>query len=117
MISSLQHIEIRVTDIRKAKAFYHLVFSWTTEDGSPDYCFFDTGGNPGGAFVKVDAIPPGGNITLFMRTPTLDEKISLVERHGGKIVQGKMQHPVPGHGSYALCEDPFGNRFGVWSER
>lgn len=117
MISSLQHIEIRVTDIRKARVFYGAVFSWTTEEGTPDYCFFDTGGNPCGAFVRVDAIPAGGNVTLFMKADKLEEKIAAIERHGGKVVQPKAPHPVPGRGSYALFEDPFGNRLGLWSPR
>lgn len=115
MPSSLQHIELQVTDLAKARSFYRNVFSWTTEKGSDDVWFFNTGGNPGGAFVKVAAVAPGGNVTLFVRAQNAEEKTALIEKNGGRILAPKAPYPVAGHGFVTYFADPFGNRLGLWS--
>ena len=60
------HVEIPVTDLKKAKEFYSKLFGWKV-DLLPgmNYALFETGAKPGGGFNKVDKMKADGVVIML----------------------------------------------------
>jgi len=107
------HLEIPVTDLKKAKDWYSRVFGWKA-DVMPEmnYALFDTGTPPGGGFNKVDKVKAGGCL-FYIAVDDIDKKLKEIEEAGGKTVYGKSE--IPETGWNAIFTDIFGNELGLYT--
>ncbi len=124
----LVHFEIPVNDLEKARGFYGSIFGWKLQDWPmPD----------GSTYIGVHTTPidektreplkPGainGGImkrndnvkapVFAIKVSSIDEKVKLVEKAGGKVVMPKMD--MMGMGFYAYVTDGEGNVIGLWED-
>jgi hypothetical protein len=116
------HFEIYAGDISRAQKFYQDVFGWKIErsEGSVEYWNVTTGkeDEPGidGGLLKRQGREPGADtpISTYICTigvPNIDEYLSKIQKHGGKITMEKQ--PIRGVGWYAYCLDTEKNIFGI----
>lgn len=119
-------VEIYVTDMPRAKAFYEHVFSieLTPMEAPGDFgdlemlCFpwNEGGANISGALCKTESIPPGsGGTIVYFTSDDCAIETSRVEAAGGKVIQEKLQ--IGPHGFVALALDTEGNTIGFHSNR
>jgi predicted enzyme related to lactoylglutathione lyase len=116
-------LEIPVTDINRARAFYEKVFGWTCQDEGKDskepgvskIYFFSKGGDFNGAFLVVDsegllapAISPTGNgkdrwsvVTTFA-VENVDAALQKVQDAGGKVYRYVLSFASHGTGLMTL---------------
>ena len=112
---SLDYVELTVTDLAAAKAFYTQAFGWRFVDYGPEYAGIaspsDDGGEVGGLLVAPEPRPRGGPFVLLY-SDDLEETEQAIIGAGGRIVQGP--YAFPG-GRRLHCADPSGNELGVWA--
>ena len=114
--------EIYVQDMSRAKIFYETVLQTKLERlPSPDiemWAFPNQGGavGAGGALVKMNGFPSGGNSTLvYFTCDDCAVEESRVKTSGGKIQKAKM--PIGEYGFISLAIDTEGTMFGLHSMR
>ncbi len=111
---SMDYIEIPVTDVAVAKAFYASAFGWSFNSYGPDYAGIKRlggGGEVGG--LRKEARPSEGQgplVVLFSNN--LELTLASVERFGGVITA--LPFDFPG-GRRFHFKDPSGNELGVWA--
>ncbi|MCC6902357.1 MAG: VOC family protein [Polyangiaceae bacterium] len=103
-------IELPVTDIESAKAFYAAVFGWTFVDYGPDYADIQGAGVAGG-LRKVAHAPPRGGTLVVLYSDDLAASESAVKAAGATITE---HHEFPGGKRFQFL-DPSGNELGVWT--
>lgn len=111
---SIDYIELAVTDMAAAQAFYTNVFGWGFTPYGPDYAGIRTlaevdGEEAGG--LTVGEVRRGGPFVL-MFSDDLDATAAAVTAAGGQIVDGPYEFPG-GRRFHFL--DPSGNELGVWA--
>jgi len=107
------HIEIPVTDLKKAKDWYTKLFGWKVElIPKMNYALFDTGCPPGGGFNKVDKVKAGGCL-LYICVDDIEKTLKAIEKAGGKTVYKKTE--IPETGWNAVFTDIFGNELGLFT--
>ena len=112
MENTICHVEIPVTDLKKAKDFYSKVFRWKIEVmPEVNYATFETASPPGGGFNKVDIVKPGG-VLFYITVEDIEKKLEEIEKAGGKALSGKNE--IPNVGWMALFSDVFGNVLGLF---
>ena len=80
----IDYIEITVTDMAAARAFYAAAFGWTFNDYGPEYSGIVRGDGEMGGLALADAPRTGGPLViLFSRD--LDASVASVEAAGGTI--------------------------------
>lgn len=112
--------EIYVQDMERAKRFYEAVFAVTLErlgmEGMEMWSFpmeMDRVG-AGGALVKMEGVPSGGNSTVvYFTCEDCAVEEGLVEQEGGRVQQKKMA--IGEYGFISLVYDPEGNMIGLHS--
>lgn len=104
-------IELPVTDIAKAKAFYAQAFGWTFVDYGPDYADIQGAGVAGG-LRSVKAAPPRGGALPVLYSEDLGASEAAVTAAGATITE---HHEFPGGRRFQFL-DPSGNELGVWTE-
>ncbi len=105
------HIEIEVTDLDRAQAFYEALFSWRFSPFTPDMVVFGVGDDHIGGLMRVDTVAPGRSPSVWYRVKDLDASIALATAHGGTLSEPRSE--VPGVGWSAVVSDPEGNRIGL----
>lgn len=135
---SINYVELTVTDLAAAKAFYGAAFGWTftdygpgyagiralstapegapsgTLDGAPSVAPEDApGGTPEvGGLALADEAKPAGGPFVILYSDNLDCTAGAIRAAGGSIVQGPYEFPG---GRRLHFTDPSGNELGVWS--
>ncbi len=126
-MDKVQHFEIAVDDISRAKKFYESLFGWKTmempmaEGGV--YVGLQTGpvdekykpnepGYIGGGMFKRDSHLPMSGTTVAITVENLDAMLERVKTSGGTVIMGKTE--VGGMGFYAYMKDTEGNVIGLW---
>jgi uncharacterized protein len=112
--------EIYVQDIERAKTFYESVFQLKLEKlnspGMEIWAFpmdFNLWG-AGGALVKMDGIPSGGNSTLvYFSCEDCSIEEGRAAKSGGRIQRNKTS--IGEYGFISLVSDTEGNMFGLHS--
>ena len=112
--------EIYVQDIERAKTFYEYVFQVKLErlnsPGIDMWSFpmkMDRWG-AGGALVKIEGVPSGGNSTLvYFNCEDCAVESGRVAASGGTVYRGKWS--IGEYGFIALVIDTEGNMFGLHS--
>lgn len=111
----INYIEIPVTDIKVAKAFFNSVFDWQFIDYGPDYCAFDGVGIDGGFFsAKQNVSTANGSVLVVLYSDDLVATQAKIEASDGKIVQAIFSFPG---GRRFHFTDPCGNEYAVWSDK
>jgi uncharacterized protein len=108
----IDYIEMNVSDIARAKAFYGRAFGWTFQDYGPDYCEFRDGRLTGG--FTTDGTPKPGGLLVVLYADDLAAAQELVEAAGGRIA--KAAFDFPGGARFHFL-DPDGYELAVWSKR
>ena len=115
----ISYVEIPVTDVDRAIAFYEEVFDLALErqvvDGYEMALFADSPDAPGasGALAKGDVYVPGKAGALpYFAVASIEETLSRAAASGGSILYPKKT--VGEAGSIAEIEDSEGNRIGLF---
>lgn len=108
----IDYIELPVTDMAAAKAFYGGLFGWEMTDYGPDYASFHDGRLDGG-FRLEESVPTGGPLVVLYAAD-LEALEARVREKGGRIVQEIFSFPG-GRRFHFL--DPSGNELAIWSDR
>lgn len=99
-----------------SKKFYQPLTGWSTEPMDKDYSMWTLGGEPvGGMFhlgpaQREQGVPP--NWMPYVEANNVDELTRLAGTLGGKTVHEPTD--IPGHGRFAVLQDPQGATFGVY---
>ena len=113
---AIDYIELSVTDLAAAKAFYDAAFGWQFNDYGPDYAGIrapDGEGEVGGLNARPRAAAAAGR--WCCSTPTTStRRVAAVEAAGGEVVEEPYEFPGGRRFHFA---DPSGNELGVWAER
>ncbi len=125
-MDKVQHFEIPVDDIVRAKAFYENAFGWGTMDfpmpgmqyvgvrtGPVDEknVWQEAGFINGGMFKRNPQFPLQGP-TVAVTVEDIDTALAQVKVSGGKVIMEKTQ--IADMGLYAYIKDTEGNTVGVW---
>ncbi|GAA2448115.1 VOC family protein [Agromyces soli] len=114
---TIDYIEISVTDLPAAQAFYGAAFGWEFTPYGPQYAGIRTaaerGGEEAGGLMQVDEVTTGGPLVLLY-SDDLDGTAEAITAAGGRVTQGPYEFPG---GRRLHFADPSGNELGVWSER
>ena len=108
----IDYVELAVTDIGAAKAFYSAVFGWKMQDWGPDYASFEDGRLTGG-FRLEEEVSRGGPLVVIYAV-NLEAVEASVRANGGTIVQEIFSFPG---GRRFHFTDPSGNELAVWSDK
>ncbi len=118
-VNLVNWFEIPVIDINRACDFYSSVFDLKLTQmsfGSLKMASFPSKGGQGatGALVEhKDYYTPSLNgVVIYFSTDDINKNLSLVKRHGGKIIQEKKEI-APNQGFNAVFEDSEGNRIAL----
>jgi hypothetical protein len=109
----VDYIELAVTDMSQAKAFYEAAFGWKTTDYGPDYVGFADGARgerEAGGFRLANEVTPGGPL-IILYSENLEASAAAVRAAGGTITKEIFEFPG---GRRFEFDDPCGNRLGVW---
>lgn len=112
---SINYVELTVTDIDAAKAFYHDAFGWEFNDYGPTYAGIKAadGTEAGGLYAAAEARPAGGPFVILY-SADLDESMRAIQLAGGRIIEEPYEFPG---GRRLHFADPSGNELGVWAEK
>jgi uncharacterized protein len=122
MSGRIVHFEMPADDMERAQAFYKDAFGWqltpmpemsytmvvttpTDDQGMPT----EPGAINGGLTPRQS---PVSTPTLTIGVDSVDEALATVEKHGGKVVAGKMA--VGDMGFVGYFSDTEGNVVGLW---
>ncbi len=111
--------ELMTSDPSAAWDFYHALFGWdkrSAMDMGPQgvYQMFGRAGiDLGGIYSPPPDAPMPSHWMCYVRVPSVDKAVALIEKLGGRVVHGPME--VPRGSRIAMCIDPQGAAFAVHS--
>jgi len=110
----IDYIEIHVTDLSGAKAFYAAAFGWEFNDYGPDYAGIRRPGGEGemGGLAPVDAVRAGGPLVILYSLDLEASAMAVLEA-GGAVTVDIFEFPG---GRRFQFTDPSGNELAVWSD-
>jgi predicted enzyme related to lactoylglutathione lyase len=109
---TLDYIEIHVTDMDVAKAFYTQAFGWRLNDYGPAYAGIaspDGDGEVGG--LNADGASGPGGVFPLVFSEDLDASVEAVRAAGGEVSVEPYDYPG---GRRFHFRDPSGNELGVY---
>jgi predicted enzyme related to lactoylglutathione lyase len=108
------YVEFHATDLGKTRAFFEKVFGWVFTDYGPDYTSFSDGRIAGG-FFRSDkrASMDSGSALVVIQNPRLEETLTGVVQHGGKITKEIFSYPG---GRRFHFTEPSGNELSVCAD-
>lgn len=110
----IDYIEISVTDMAAAQAFYTKAFDWTFTTYGPGYAGIrKPGGGEAGGLCLADAVRGGGPLVVLYSND-LDATLERVRAAGGGIVKTPFEFPG---GRRFHFTDPSGNQLAVWTSK
>lgn len=114
------HFDLSVRDLGQARQFFEAVLGWRFERFPMPFEHYriqagppDEPGIDGSIGSTKDAPVSGGNpmTQITMPVANLDDVLSSVQAHGGRIAEPRTA--IPGVGWYATCAEPGGLLFGL----
>ena len=111
MTARLNYVELAVTDIAKAKAFYEQAFGWKLTAFGPDYAGTTTGDVDIG--LQADKAEAPKAPLAIVETKDLEAALKSVTAAGGKITKPIFAFPS---GRRFHFTDPSGNELAVWQQ-
>jgi predicted enzyme related to lactoylglutathione lyase len=109
----IDYVEIAVTEMDAAKAFYASAFGWALVDYGPDYAGIQVGGKEVGGLRRDSEVRAGGPLVILY-SEDLEGSVDAVTAAGGRIV--RPIYAFPGGRRFHFA-DPAGNELAVWSDR
>jgi predicted enzyme related to lactoylglutathione lyase len=106
------HIEIPCPDFSVSSVFYKKVFEWDFREFGKGYMLYNTHKGMTIGLRKVDTVISGDTTVFHVHVDEVEKYCDLADMAGGKIFKSKSTIPV--YGWYALIEDPFGNKIGLF---
>ncbi len=110
---SIDYVEMAVTDIPAAAAFYAAAFGWEVVDYGPDYAGIRSEGREVGGLRRESEVRAGGPLVIVY-SADLEGSLAAVTDAGGTVL-GPI-YGFPGGRRFHFA-DPAGNELAVWSER
>ena len=110
---AIDYIELTVTDIAAAKAFYAAAFGWSFTDYGPDYAGIQGMGRSTemGGFARGEPAAGAGPLVVLY-SHDLEATLQSVEAAGATIVTPPFTFPGGRRFHFA---DPSGNVLAVWT--
>lgn len=110
---SINYVELNVSDLERAIAFYGGAFGWEFTTYAPVYAGIKgpDGTEVGGLSVSEDLRPAGGPFVILY-SEDLDASAQTVRDNGGEVTMEP--YAFPGGRRFHFT-DPSGNELGVWS--
>ncbi len=109
----LNNVELSVTDLADAEAFYRSAFDWEFNSYGPQYAgIVGADGEEVGGLLQVPERKPAGGPLVLLYSVDLDASVDAVRAAGGTVVNGPYDFPG---GRRFHFTDPSGNELGVWS--
>lgn len=108
-------VDIAVTDVTAATAFYRDVLGWSFVDSGEEFGHYhiaQTGGRAAAAIGPVMEEGQPSAWTTYLATDDADGTAKLITDNGGSLLSDPMD--IPGNGRMAIAMDPTGAAFGVW---
>ena len=109
-------VDLGVADIRKASAFYGMLFGWEAEPGPPEAGGYTVCRKDGRqvAGIGPNMGPPDApsSWTTYLAADDAAKTAAKIKTAGGTVVMGPMD--VMDQGRMAIATDPGGATFGVW---
>ena len=110
--AQIDYIEIPVTNLGKARAFFEELFGWSFQEWGPEYISFNDGRLDGG--FRLASVPaPATGILLVFYSDDLERDVGRVKELGATISQEIFDFPG---GRRFHFVDPVGSEFAFWSE-
>jgi uncharacterized protein len=106
---AIDYIEISVTDVDAAKAFYGAAFGWGFNDYGPEYAGVQGDGKEAGGLRRAEGVKP----LVMLYSDDIEASVEAVTKAGGTIVEPITAYPG---GHRFEFTDPDGNRLGVHTE-
>ena len=110
---AIDYVEITVTDMEAAKAFYATAFGWSLVDYGPDYSGIQGSGKEVGGLRRDSEVQAGGPLVILY-SEALEDSVDAVTAAGGSIL--KPIYAFPGGRRFHFA-DPAGNELAVWSDQ
>jgi len=110
---AIDYVEIAVTDMEAAKAFYSQAFGWSLNDYGPEYAGIQGDGKEVGGLRRDSEVRAGGPLVILY-SEDLEGSADAVTAAGGTIVEPI--YAFPGGRRFHFA-DPAGNELAVWSDR
>ena len=110
----INYVELTVTDLAAAKAFYRDAFGWEFNDYGASYSGIRGEGDSevGGLLESPQRRAPGGPFVILF-SDNLDATATAIVSAGGQVTEGPYEFPG---GRRLHFTDPSGNELGVWAE-
>ncbi len=109
---SIDYIEITVTDMPAAKAFYSSAFGWELVDYGPAYVGIRGEDREVGGLALAHSNTQGGPLVVLF-SENLDGTRESIRAAGGKILVEPFDFPGGRRFHFA---DPSGNELAVWAK-
>jgi uncharacterized protein len=111
------HVEIPVTDLKRAAAFYGGIFRWQFKAFyGDDYLMIETtDGKEIGGLTRVDQMLSSPEYVVYVEVDNLEKILQQAQDLGGTVVRAKTELPGS-HGWYGVIQSPDGYYFGVWTK-
>ena len=127
-MDKIVHFELPAKDMERARAFYSSIFGWELKDWPmPDGSKYigartvavneethlptEVGAINGGIVEHSETV----SMPIFaINVSSIDEKVAMIEKAGGKVTRPKMD--MMGMGFYAYVSDCEGNTLGLWED-
>lgn len=108
----IDYVEIPVTDMKKARAFFETMFGWTFQEWGDEYSSFSDGQLNGGLRLATEAAPSPGVLLVFYSSD-LERDVERVQELGATISQEIFSFPG---GRRFHFIDPVGTEYAIWSD-
>ncbi len=111
------HVEIPVTNLKRAKEWYVKMFGWTVQDVGKNYALWNppggmsAGGAAGGLYL-VKKLPARAAVRAYIEVHDIDAKLAEIKKARGKVLVKKSE--VPTFGWWAAFKDPQGAELYLW---
>lgn len=109
---AINYIELSVTDMQAATAFYTAAFDWAFNDYGPGYQGIRNEDGESGGLCLTDEVHTGGPLVILYSS-ALEASRDRVVNAGGRLEKDIFS--FPGGRRFEFL-DPSGNRLAVWSE-
>lgn len=107
----IDYVEIPVTDLDVARAFFEGLYGWEFQEWGPDYYSFSDGRLDGGLRRAEQPAPASGVLLVFF-SRDLERDYDRVKELGGTISQEIFD--FPGGRRFHFVE-PAGTEFAMWT--
>ena len=116
MSNIVNHVEIPVLDLKKAKEFYETIFDWKVDlEAMPDYGLVDIKDAASIGLFVVEKIPDHG-VNVVFEVVDINQTLEEIKKASGNVKREKFEI-APEVGFSAQFEDCFGNEFGLFSRK